>query len=423
MWDAPGPGRPRAPAARPTPLHSGTMSTSRDAIVDELLRKGVCIPSPASVDIADDVDPDRVSGDGVTLHAGTRLRGASTVVSAGCTLGAETPVTVEHSQLGPNVALKGGFVSRAVFLEGASLGSGAHVREGSILEEEANGAHTVGLKQTILFPFVTLGSLINFCDCLMSGGTSRSDHSEVGSSYIHFNFTPDGNKTTASLFGDVPRGVMLDQPPVFLGGQGGAVGPVFTGFGTVVAAGSVLRSDVPEDGMLVTVADPPGRVRPMVRHTYRKLGRIVARNLTYIASLDALEAWYRGVRQPFLAARELGDLVHAGALAALASGRAERLKRVTALAAHLDDADAGRRQFREQVAEVLAGFGTPEVDVPAGLAAELDGRAGDGYLAAIAGLSPQARAAGTAWLQGIIDGRLARATALLPDLDLGPDAP
>lgn len=77
------------------------------------------------------------------------------------------------------------------------MGSGAHVRGGTILEEEANGAHTVGLKQTILMPFVTLGSLINFCDVLLAGGTSRTNHSEVGSSYIHFNFTPDGDKTTA----------------------------------------------------------------------------------------------------------------------------------------------------------------------------------------------------------------------------------
>ena len=130
------------------------------------------------------------------------------------------------------------------------------MREGCLLEEEAGGAHCVGLKQTILFPFVTLGSLINFCDCLMAGGTSRQDHSEVGSSYIHFNYTPDGDKTTASLFGDVPRGVMLDQPPIFLGGQGGAVGPVRVGFGTVVTAGSVLRGDVLEDGKLVAIAPP-----------------------------------------------------------------------------------------------------------------------------------------------------------------------
>lgn len=390
----------------------------RDTALQALLDKGVRIPHPASVDIADHVDPARISGEGVTLHPGTRLRGASTVVSAGCTLGAETPVTVEDSQLGPNVDLKGGYVSRAVFLEGANMGSGAHVREGSILEEEAGGAHTVGLKQTILFPFVTLGSLINFCDCLMSGGTSRSDHSEVGSSYIHFNFTPDGNKTTASLFGDVPRGVMLDQPPIFLGGQGGAVGPVYTGFGTVVGAGSILRSDVMDDGMLVTVDDPPGKVRPAAKHSYRRLGRIIERNLTYVGSLDALEAWYRGVRQPFFAAQELGGLVYEGALAALASARAERLKRVKALVAHLEDGDDGRGQLRERIDDVLALFGTPEVAVPDALAGGL-GPSEGGYLAAIRGLSGEARSAGTAWLQGIVDDRLDRAAGLVPALELG----
>ena len=392
------------------------MNPTQRAVIDELQRRGVSIPHPESVFIADDVDPDKVSGDGVTLHPGTRLRGASTVISAGCELGAETPVTVEHSQLGPNVALKGGYVSKAVFLDGANLGSGAHVREGSILEEEANGAHTVGLKQTILFPFVTLGSLINFCDCLMSGGTSRSDHSEVGSSYIHFNYTPDGNKTTASLFGDVPRGVMLDQPAIFLGGQGGAVGPVYTGFGTVVGAGSVLRSDVLDDGMLVTVDDPAGRVRPAQKHSYRQLGRIITRNLTYIASLDALEAWYRGVRQPFFATQALGEHVFTGALAALASARTERTKRVQALVKHLDDSDDGRRQLREHAADILAGFGTPDESAPAALTS-LD--VTQGYIAAIRGLDADARQAGTAWLQGIVDGRLARASDLLPALELG----
>jgi len=102
----------------------------------------------------------------------------------------------------------------------------------------------VGLKQTILFPFVTLGSLVNFCDCLMAGGTSKKDHSEVGSSYIHFNYTPEQDKATPSLIGDVPQGVMVNRPPIFLGGQGGAVGPVRIGYGTVVKAGTILRKDV-----------------------------------------------------------------------------------------------------------------------------------------------------------------------------------
>ena len=83
----------------------------------------------------------------------------------------------------------------------------------------------------------------------MSGGTDGKNHSEVGSSYIHFNYTPNQDKATPSLIGDVPAGVMLNQPPIFLGGQGGLVGPVRIGHGTVIAAGTIYRKDCPEGGM------------------------------------------------------------------------------------------------------------------------------------------------------------------------------
>jgi UDP-N-acetylglucosamine/UDP-N-acetylgalactosamine diphosphorylase len=219
--------------------------------VCQLLDNGVAIPNPGTIDIGNEIRIDQISGKGITIYPGCRIYGSKTVISSGCQLGYEAPVTIEDCQLGSEVELKGGFFSKSVFLEKANMSMGAHVREGCILEEHAGGAHCVGLKQTILFPFVTLGSLINFCDCLMAGGTSRHNHSEVGSSYIHFNFTPDADKTTPSLLGDVPRGVMLNQPPIFLGGQGGIIGPLRLGYGNVVAAGSILRHDYPQDNQLI----------------------------------------------------------------------------------------------------------------------------------------------------------------------------
>ena len=193
------------------------MSEKSRRIIDELAAKGVWFPAPESVEIGPDVKPERISGDGVVIHAGCKLYGESTWISSGVRLGEEAPVTVDGCQIGPNVSLRGGYFQQAVFLTDSSAGSGSRVREATILEEGASIAHTVGLKQTILFPFVTLGSLINFCDCFMAGGTDRKNHSEVGSSYIHFNYTPNQDKATASLLGDVPRGVMLTQAPIFLG--------------------------------------------------------------------------------------------------------------------------------------------------------------------------------------------------------------
>ena len=401
---------------------------SHDAIV-QLMDKGVDIPNPLTLDIGPEVALERISGHGVTLYPGCRIYGAATVISAGVTLGAEAPVTIDDCYLGPDVELKGGSFKRSVLLEKANMGPAAQVRDGCLLEEEANGAHCVGLKQTILFPFVTLGSLVNLCDCLMSGGTSRKDHSEVGSSYIHFNFTPDGDKTTASLFGDVPRGVMLDQPRIFLGGQGGAVGPLRLGYGTVAAAGSILRRDVPADGKLVVSKSHPGLERDHAPHAYQDLTRVAANNIVYLANIVALEQWYVHVRRPFFAAQELGGLVYEGALEMLALARRERITRLTAMAAKVPPTDAGRQALRARIDGVCGLFKAepPAAGREAFLAAFHETIAGAGagveaaadfinYTRTIKKLPPDVAALGVAWLQQVVDTLCSQAGALLQPL-------
>lgn len=386
--------------------------------VEALMAKGVDIPNPLTLDVGPDVDIDRISGDGVRIHPGCRIHGAHTVISSGAQLGEEGPVTVRDVRVGPGVRLKAGYAEKAVFLEGSALGSGGHVREGCLLEEQASTAHCVGLKQTILFPFVTLGSLINFCDVLMAGGTNRRDHSEVGSSYIHFNFTPTGDKTTPSLFGDVPRGVLLDQPPIFLGGQGGAVGPVQVGFGSVVGAGSVLRSDVP-DGQLVLVASPPAISTPVGPPDYRAAYRIAAKNLTYVAQLYALRAWYTHVRRPFFAAQPLGGHVYDGAIEMLRLAITERGARLEALVAKVDEDGGPRSLLRKHLGEVLIDLAQAPGPAPDGaLLDDLHQQAADGvaYLAAVQGLGPEHRAGAAAWLQSIVEDLWGMAVKRLPAL-------
>ncbi len=267
--------------------------------VEILQNKGVKIPNPASIEIGEDVDIERISGSGVVIYSGCKIYGKSTLILQGAKLGYEAPTTLENCHVGSEVSLKGGFFKDAVFLHKASIGSGAQVREGTILEEEASAAHTVGLKQTILFPFVTLGSLINFCDCFMSGGTSRKDHSEVGSSYIHFNYTHNQDKATPSLIGDVPNGVMLNQRPIFLGGQGGLVGPSRLTFGTLIAAGSIFRGDELRANRLIFEGGRSGNV-PFTSGVYYGVKRIVENNCIYIANLTALMQWYQHIRSQFV---------------------------------------------------------------------------------------------------------------------------
>ena len=391
-----------------------------------IINKGVDIPNPLTLDIGDEVSVDQISGTGITIYPGCRIYGAKTVISAGVQLGKEGPVTIDDCQLGPKVELKAGYFNKSVFLEKANMSSGAHVREGCILEEEANGAHCVGLKQTILFPFVTLGSLINFCDCLMAGGTSRKDHSEVGSSYIHFNFTPDGNKTTASLFGDVPRGVMLNQPAIFLGGQGGVVGPVRLGYGTVVAAGSVVRNDVTQDKKLIIAQAYPGKVIDFIPHAYTNLSRIIGNNIIYLANLVALEQWYNHVRQPFFKKQEFGTLIYAGALEKLALAKKERVSRLKALAEKVPEHNSARRELLENMDSVCGLFG---IDLPDSIiSSSRDGflaafnestqdNAKD-YITAIQTLPPAVAQQGVVWLQQIIDSLCSRAAVMLTSLNM-----
>src|SRR2546430_17141891 len=102
-----------------------------------------------------------------------------------------------------------------------------------------------------------MGSLINLCHLLMAGGMPREDHSEFGSAFIHFNFTPwgkSGDKATPSLIGDVTAGVFLRERRIFLGGQSGMVGPRAVGYGSMTGAGPGRRRDVGAGRLAIPVA-------------------------------------------------------------------------------------------------------------------------------------------------------------------------
>src|SRR5208337_2858456 len=274
-----------------------------------LLKKGVRMTAPFSVEIGDEVNLSRIS-DSLTIYGAARICGKNTLISGKVTLGYEAPVTLIDCCLGNDVELRGGFFTNSVFLNEVTMGSNAQVRSGCLLEEESGGNHCIGLKQTILFPFVQLGSLINFCDCLMAGGTSRKNHSEVGSSYIHFNYTPQQNKATPSLIGDVPRGVMLREPPIFMGGQGGLVGPAQIDYGTVIPAGIICRQDYTAGKMPVPLPVSSFRPKIFVTGVYSDINRKVRHNIEYVANLLALRQWYRYVRRHFFTRMKYGDALH-----------------------------------------------------------------------------------------------------------------
>lgn len=381
--------------------------------IDEWAKAGIAIGA--------EVDISRIADD-VVIHPASRIRGAETSMGSGSVIGAEAPATINNCQLGRNVELKGGTFSGATFLDGASVGSGAHVRSGTILEEQANAAHTVGLKQTILLPFVTLGSLINFCDILMAGGTSRKNHSEVGSSYVHFNYTPHQDKATASLVGDVPQGVFLDNDPIFLGGQGGLVGPVRMAYGSVVAAGGVCRQDITEENQLHIPPTPKPGTQPYQTGAYGRIDRIVENNLLYIGNIVALKEWYRNVRQVFMCRDSFDKACLAGGLNNLDLVLAERVKRLGDVAQNMkhsfqwlekqDDIPEERiasqhlfhNAWETMEFELRQSDWTGNTQARDTFLSAVDHMpVGGSYIEAIQSLEPKTRQVGRLWLQSIVD--------------------
>jgi bifunctional UDP-N-acetylglucosamine pyrophosphorylase / glucosamine-1-phosphate N-acetyltransferase len=273
----------------------------------------------------------------------------------------------------------------------------------------------------------------------MAGGTSRKNHSEVGSSFIHFNYTPHQDKATASLIGDVPHGVFLNCAPIFLGGQSGVVGPSRIGYGTVLAAGSVVREDVPSLPQGERLISGPVALLEREFHCgmYTDVKRKVINNLLYIANLLALEEWYAHVRSGFFAGREFGPELLDNAKAVIDSAVAERTRRLMELADKMEQSIILSRKYlpetqwdrlRVQKKELLENRSALEVCLSSHLEKGCGTEDRDCFLEALSGLQPagtdyisaiqklddSARLHGSAWLQAIVDGFMSKSLEVIP---------
>ena len=290
--------------------------------VSKLQSRGVDVWGPERVYIDADVNLDNIEP-GSSIHHAT-LRGPDLRIGRGTRIGATGHALIENCQIGRNVELGAGSYQGATILDEARIRGFAEVRPGTLIEEQVEAAHSVAFKNTVLAATVVTGSLINYCDIFMSGGTSRENHSEVGSGVIHFNFDPRGDKWS-SLVGDA-RGVLLRSRPIFVGGQCGLVGPVHIDFGAVLAAGSDVRRDIAGERVQWEAAE--NRViEGFDPEIYTGLRRKFLTTARLIGNLWALDAWYRAVRLPAAAAHE--KPLYQAAREQLRLHVAERVKRLT----------------------------------------------------------------------------------------------
>ena len=285
-----------------------------------LEKRGVVIPSPQHVCIGREVSLEhmaegsvlfpfcRITGSRTRIHPRAQIgpRGAvvleNSIVGTDSVIGKQGPVSLIESHSGPQTVLGSGTAEQSVFLgketqtNDFTTGVGFRSRKGTLYEEDASSAQYTDTKMTILFPWVTLGSNVNLCDLMLSGGVGPEigKFTEVGSGSIHFNFTIRGDKATASLFGNVPAGVFLQEKRLFIGGNNSLLGPLQAEFGALTAAGARIAGDL-KNGLHLGQALPEGH-REFDPRVFSKTKEIVEQQVHFVGQLVALIHWYEAVR-------------------------------------------------------------------------------------------------------------------------------
>ena len=410
-----------------------------------LLERGVHIPDLNLVHITRDVKLENIAP-GCTIYPFVRITGSKTQIHSGARIGVRGgPVILENSLIGENAVigdlgqvtlidtvvgpksvLGAGVAEQAVFLGKETMindfttGYGFRVRKGSLYEEDASSAQHTDTKMTILFPWTTLGSDINFCDALLAGGTGPElgSFSEVGSGTIHFNYSIRGDKATASLFGDVFQGVFLDQERLFIGGNNSLLGPVKADFGTMTAAGARIKGKLPK-GLNYGHSLPKGTVDYDAR-IFSGVSGIVKNQVNVLAELIALVNWYKQVRINCAAQATEQKFLYESGLRMIELNYQERLHQLNRYVDFLENSvrllesmQASKKQISEQkdllsrwpkLDSEFKNLEKHEIQIPESLKDEFDNLQSQGqsdYTGLIKNLSQSGKQTGKTWLSEI----------------------
>ncbi len=193
--------------------------------IAELQSAGVHFVDPRSceIDASVTVAPGAKIGPGVQLRGATSIRAG--VIVEGSTLIIDT-IVHERAEIRLGSRIEGATIG-----EEATVGPFAHVRPGSILGKGVRIGNFVEVKNANLGDGVKASHLTYLGDCSIGEG------SNIGAGTITCNY--DGYKKSKTTIGR----------NVFVGSNSCLVAPVKLGDGSLVAAGSVVTQDVPEDAL------------------------------------------------------------------------------------------------------------------------------------------------------------------------------
>lgn len=202
---------------------------------------GVTVVDPAStwVDVGVEIEPD------VRVEPGTQLKG-STVVKTGANVGPDT--TLEDTFVGAEAVVSRAHAVGAVVGERAQVGPFAYLRPGTELGADGKVGTFVETKNA------RIGTGSKVPHLTYVGDAVIGEHSNIGASSVFVNY--DGVNKHATVVGDHVRS----------GSDTMFVAPLTVGHGAYIAAGTVLKDDVPPGALAVSA----GKQRNIPQWTLQK---------------------------------------------------------------------------------------------------------------------------------------------------------
>jgi bifunctional UDP-N-acetylglucosamine pyrophosphorylase/glucosamine-1-phosphate N-acetyltransferase len=197
-------------------------------LAEELMRSGVTVRDPERLF----VEPGITVGRDTELGPGVELRG-TTSIGAECRI--EAGVVLSDMKVGDRVHLKPYCVaSESTIGDDAQVGPWAHIRPGTVLENEVHLGNFVETKKTRL----GRGSKANHLSYL--GDADIGSKVNVGCGTITCNY--DGVNKFKTVIED----------GAFIGSDSQLVAPVTVGKGAYVGTGTTVREDVPAGALAVS---------------------------------------------------------------------------------------------------------------------------------------------------------------------------
>ncbi|HJG48329.1 MAG TPA: bifunctional UDP-N-acetylglucosamine diphosphorylase/glucosamine-1-phosphate N-acetyltransferase GlmU, partial [Facklamia tabacinasalis] len=195
-------------------------------INEKHMRNGVTFVNPTATYIEADVE----IGQDTLIESGVSLKG-NTKIGSHSTIGSNSEII--SSNIADHVEIRQSVLEFANVEENVTVGPFAHLRAKSVLKEGAHIGNFVEVKNSVVGKNSKAGHLTYIGDADI--GTDVN----VGCGTVFVNY--DGKNKFRSTIGN----------DVFIGSGSNIVAPVTVGDRAIIAAGSTVNSDVPEEALAI----------------------------------------------------------------------------------------------------------------------------------------------------------------------------